>query len=96
MRHLIVHMYTGYCGSDGYDILVVPEGADDQYIDAEAYQMAVQNAENYGYEVGADYHEEGEDYSADMIEYDWEDYSPDKHDQHRSGGGSFADEFKRY
>jgi hypothetical protein len=94
MRNLIVFMYTGYNGSEGCDILVVDNHAPDSEIDGYAYGMAVQNAESYGYEIGSDCSEDGENYSEDRVEFEWYDYNPLIHDGHRAGGGSFADDFK--
>lgn len=41
-----------------------------------------------------DYDEDGE-YVGEDPDYYVEEYDPEKHDMHRSGGGSFADEFER-
>jgi hypothetical protein len=96
MRNLIVHMSTGYYGSDGHDVLVVVDQATDAYINSIAWQMAVDHAESYGFELGEDDEDTDTAYTEDMIEFMWDDYDPEVHDKYRSGGGSFADEFKEY
>ena len=105
MKRFIVHMHVGYAGMDGYDALVMPDDATEDEIQQEAYYMAVEHAESYGYypsDEGDDsYCEDDEDdgWNSDKvsegIEGYAEPYDPEVHDMHRSGGGSFEDDFKR-
>lgn len=83
-RVLFVTMCTGYCGSDNHQLISVPEGADDDYISSICWEMAVENASAYGYELCD---EECEDEECEMehprstnIEGYWEDYVPKTHD----------------
>ena len=101
MRNLIVHLRTGYCGEDAWDILRVPEDWTDENISDEAWSMACQHAESYGHPSSYDLDEEDleieeyvEDWLSNHVSADWEDYIPEKHDMYRSGGGSFSEEFK--
>jgi hypothetical protein len=98
MRNLIVHLSTGYCGMDAYDVLAVPEDLTDRQIDEEVWMMACQHAENYGYPE-ADFEdeevseEEYHEWMSNHVDYWWEDYEPERHDMYRSGGGSFSEDF---
>lgn len=85
MRKIFIHLETGYCGSDGYDLIEVPEDWTDSHIDEEVYLYAVDNAATYGYEVCGDdceldEEDDHEHYYEDMIGYSWEDYDPEQHD----------------
>jgi len=96
MRNLIVFLNTGYCGEDAVDALAVVNDATDDEINAEVYQMAVDNAETYGRYITQDDEEledEDERYEEYMLESTWEDYNPEVHDDLRSGGGSFSEDF---
>lgn len=78
------------------------EGMSDEELDYMVWEMAVEQAEVYG-----SFYLEGEgpsdediedglgDYFTDSdLDYRWELYDSEKHDQLRAGGGSFMDEFK--
>lgn len=102
MKHYIVHMYVGYVGMDGHDILSMPDDATEEEVQDEAHLMALEHAESYGYYPPSDeYSEEDDDDDwksdkiSDNIEGWAEPYDPDKHDMHRAGGGSFMDEITR-
>lgn len=87
MRKLIVHLMTGYCGEDAHEALEIGDDYTTQEIDDICWNLALDNAESYGYE-------EADPYLFERIEYIWEDYDPNEHDMHRSGGGSFEDDFR--
>lgn len=94
-------MHTGYCGMDGYDVLVMPDDATEDEIAQEAYRMAVEHAESYGiypYDEYADVEdvEDDTEYSHNIEGWSLGEYDPEKHDMHRAGGGSFAQDFARY
>lgn len=82
MRKILVEMGTGFCGSDGYDTFEVADTALDKDIDSIAWSMAVENAEMYGYEVGCYCEDLEDEYTSDMIDYGWDDYDPETHDQY--------------
>lgn len=101
MKHYIVHMSVGYAGMDAYAALSMPDDATEEEVDQEAWYMALDHAESYGYyPPDCDYDEEDEeedswnsDKISDNIEGCPELYNPEKHDMHRSGGGSFQQDF---
>lgn len=95
-----VTMHTGYCGSDGHDILVLPAFYTDDEVQEIAYQMGLENAAMYGYYPPHD----GEDDWEDEEDMDGNDenissniegyavpYDPEEHDGY-SMSGSFAKE----
>lgn len=102
-----VSMHTGYCGSDGHDILVMPEDATDEEVQNAAWEMAVEHASHYGYyppnefDGGCedDYEDngDGEESISDNIEGYAVPYDPELHDMYKAGGGSFMNdrEYKR-
>lgn len=93
-------MSVGYAGMDACDILMMPDDATEDEVQEEAYQMAVQHAESYGYYPRYEYDLSDEDEELDGDHYTdgiegWAElYDPKKHDMKRSGGGSFADDFE--
>jgi len=99
MIKYIAHVSTGYCGSDAYVAFSMDPYADKKEIHNEVYQIALENAEMYGYyplteDVFDDYAEgEVPECYVESIEGSYELYNPEKHDQHRAGGGSFAKDF---
>ena len=93
-------MTTGYCGSDSYEALAVEDDATDCEIYKIAREMAIENAASYGLEIGCYDENSGleEDdpeceYIEEMIGYSFEEYNGEDHDDYRSGGGSFSDDF---
>ena len=84
MRQIIVHLTTGYCGEDCYEPLLVENEVTGEQIDEICWEMAIENAISY-----REYDEE----DFDMIDFRWEDYNGKDHDMHRTGGGSFQEEF---
>lgn len=102
MKHYIVHMEVGYAGMDGYDLLSMPDDATEEEVQDEAYLMALQHAESYGYYPPSDEYPEDdgeEDWDSDNVSDNiegWaEPYDPAKHDGERAGGGSFMDDIAR-
>jgi hypothetical protein len=92
MRKLIVFANTGYAGEELVDAFVVDHSTTETEIREIAWGIAVDNAESYGHYIG-DEDEEGDVYESDMVDAYWEDYDPEKHDDLRSGGGSFEEDF---
>lgn len=90
MQRYIVHLMTGYCGEDAYEPLEVSDDTTSEEIDRICWDMACDHAESYGHPSEED---EYEDEWLERVDYTWQDYDPDKHDMHRTGGGSFQDEF---
>lgn len=97
MIKYIVHLYTGYCGSDCYEALEVDDDTSEEELGYIVWDMAVSNAERFGYyppyEGDEDDYEEDEDSVSNGIEGYAELYDPKKHDRYRPGGGSFAQDF---
>lgn len=92
-KRFIVHMHVGYAGMDGYEILIVRDNATEDEIQLEAWHMALEHAERYGYYAPS------EDDVGVKISYNIEGYAeiydPEKHDRHRNGGGSFETVLKK-
>jgi hypothetical protein len=102
MRKMIVHLSVGFAGMDAYEALLVEDDATEDEIAQEAWHMALDHAERYGYYPTDDYSEDGEDeddggwdrdHYSHNIEGCAEDYDPDRHDMKRAGGGSFELDF---
>ena len=79
---IFVTFCTGYCGSDNTQLYRVNEV--NAAVEEELYVAAIENAEQYGYEMCTD---DCEDDDCDMehpgstgIDYDWVEYDPEKHD----------------
>jgi hypothetical protein len=85
MPKYFITMYTGYCGSDGYELI---EATSLEEANEYAYDMAVQHAESYGYEFCP----EGEECEDPECEFEHEGsasiegiavlYIPEKHDMY--------------
>ena len=100
MKRFIVHMHVGYAGMDGYDAMVMPDDATEDEIQQEAYYMALEHAESYGYyPPSKDEDEDSDSWNSDKISDSIDGYAVPYdsalHDQHRSGGGSFENDFRR-
>ena len=101
MRKMIVHLRVGFAGMDAYEALLVEDSATEDEIQQEAWYMALDHAERYGYYPADDCEDDCEDDGWDSDKYSsniegWaEDYVPEKHDMHRPGGGSFEQYFAR-
>jgi hypothetical protein len=89
MRKIVLFLHTGYCGTDAWEFWQVPETATAHELHDLAWERALYNAETYGiYPRGEDDWDD-EDASveySDNIEGWYEDYDPEKHDCHRTGG----------
>lgn len=104
-KRWIVEMHVGYAGMDGYDALVMPADATEEEVQHEAWLMALQHAESYGYyppnedNLGDEFGDEDGDWDSDHISDNIDGYAvpynPELHDMHKSGGGSFEDDFLR-
>ena len=86
MYKYFVSMYTGYCGSDGHDVVESDVELSEEDCSLEAWEMAVQHAAAYGYELCSN---DCEDDDCDMehpdntnIEGSMVPYVPEKHDMH--------------
>lgn len=97
MRKLIVHCTMSSVGSENYEAFVMENDATKAQIEEVAWQIAVENAEMYGYYPPCYAEEDGieEDEIDEGIDGFWEDYVPEKHDMHCSGASSFEEEFNR-
>ena len=87
MRRMVVHCYLDHVGMDSVEALLVEDDATQEEIDEQAWQMALDNADMYGYYPPdwANEDEEDEDCVDHGIGGTAEDYDPDKHDMLRSG-----------
>lgn len=93
MRNLIVFCSTGYMGEESVEALTVPDFYDEDQTMEACRAMAYENASMYGREVG-DYDEDSDDIYEDyQVEYYYEDYDPERHDELRGGDGSFMMDF---
>lgn len=98
---MVVFCSVGPCGMDAVVPIVMEDDSTQEEIEREAYYVAVDRAESYGYYPRGEYDEgdidpEDEEYYVESIEGSAEDYNPRKHDGQRAGGGSFEDDFARY
>lgn len=84
---------TGYCGSDGYDCLDLPDNYTDEDLDEMAWEQAIEHASRYGYylcdEECEDINCEYEHPGTTNISGSWEVYDPEKHDSKVPGGGKW-------
>lgn len=79
---IIFHLETGVCGMDTHEVYEYDDDVTHQELDQEAWTLAVQNAESYGY-----YPEEWRDEMEDDVDEDcftsvegwWEIYDEEKH-----------------
>lgn len=92
MRKIIFHLSVGIAGMDATENGTYSDDVTDEQLNDDAWLLALQNAESYGY-YPTEYIEE-EDFSGlsedeveevaqmyvDGIEGWWEDYDPEKHD----------------
>jgi hypothetical protein len=96
MRKVILMGAAKTVGTDFAEAAVFEDGASDDTITEAAWQASIDNAQMYGYEYSTNESEE-DDYDSVIydheLDYYWEDYNPDKHDDLRCGGGSFEEEF---
>lgn len=99
-KRLIAYLHVGFCGMDNYEAFIMPDDATQDEIDQEVWYMALNNAEAYGYyprsddDPDDDYDEAwNSDNVSDGIEGSATPYNGDDHDMHRSGGGSFEEDF---
>lgn len=87
MRKIFFTYNTGFCGSDGYEVIEFDDNVTDALLDEYAHQGALENAEMYGYyptqcipegyDDDQDY--DGGDEYTDGIEGTWCDYVEEKH-----------------
>lgn len=81
---IIFHLTTGLVGMDSHEVLEYDEDVTHQELDEEAWTLAVQNAESYGYYPEEWRHEmdpddvEDEDRFTD-VSGTWEVYDEEKH-----------------
>lgn len=94
MRKMIAFLSTGFAGMDACEALLVEDTATEYDIDQDCWFMALFHAENYGiYPPNENDEDEDSENTSDNIEGYAVDYVPELHDMHRSGGGSFQDDF---
>lgn len=95
MTKYIVHMSVGYCGMDAHAALELNDDHTEKELSDACWEMALDNASMYGYYPPSDDMDEDDDdeYVTEGIESHPEIYDPEKHDMHRCGGGSFAEDF---
>lgn len=97
-----VSMSTGYCGTNATDVTLASTLDNyNNYLCESAYEMAVQNAESFGYDTMdcgecegcREYGKCDDPIESDSIDYSIAIYNPAKHDSKRAGGGSFLEEY---
>lgn len=77
-------------------------GLSDNEISDMAWELAIECANSFGDFYSMDDAEslkesdewDDRSFCDEDLEYTWEEYNPEKHDMHRSGGGSFLEEFE--
>ena len=86
-KKIIIHLHTGYCGTESDEGWIVPADIDEKELDDHCYSLAVDNAERYGIypldqyadcEEVSDEELDSSEYS-DNIEGSWELYDEAKH-----------------
>lgn len=97
-RKIVVHLSTGYCGSDAYEFYEINADATEEAISEFCWDLAKDNAEMYGIypaeNMPVDISED------DMVQYSYniegyyEDYKPEEHDGFMTGS-SYGPEFQR-
>jgi len=97
MRNLIVFINTGLCGEHGVEAFQVADDATIDEIHEICFEMACQHAESFGHYFSYEDDEEENDdgWQSDWLDFHYEDYNPEVHDDERCGGGSFEDDFAR-
>ena len=95
---MIAFLSVGYAGMGACEAMLVEDSATEDEIQQEAYYLALQNAEMYGFYPpnegdDEDAETENSDQYSSNIEGYAVDYVPDRHDGQRSGGGSFEQDF---
>lgn len=88
MRVIIRGNWARYVGTDYCDALGIYDSLEDAQSDAEEYAWNIWEDDEDDYEDG-EYVGEGPDYYV-------EEYDPEVHDGHKSGGGSFEYIFERW
>jgi len=105
MRKLIAHCDNSKSiGTDACIAFIVEDDATEEDINEYAWELALDQASSYWEVIDTDsdddtmeaYEEDPESYIlTEDVEVAWEDYSPEKHDMFRAGGGSFEEDFAR-
>lgn len=86
MRVIIRGNWAHYVGTDYCDALGIYDNLEDARQEAEDYAWDHFEEDPDSYGDDGEYEGEGPDYYI-------EEYDPEIHDMHRSGGGSFEDDF---
>ena len=100
---MIAFLHVGFAGMDGCEAMLVEDSDTEDEIQQEAYYLAVEHADRYGYyprheyesELDEDEDDEDDSCYVESIEGYAVDYDPELHDMHRAGGGSFEQDFAR-
>lgn len=95
MRKIIFRGSGKTVGTDFAEAQLVPDNITDEQLSQYAYDISVENAQMYGWDLVDDYSENEYEHevTSDDLEYYWEEYDPEEHDGLRIGGGSFEDTF---
>ncbi len=97
-RKIIVHLYTGYCGTNAHEFYEINADAIEEAISEFCWELARDNAAAYGIypeeDMPNDVSEDDTDHYSDDIEGYYEDYNPEEHDGFRTGS-SDEPEFQR-
>jgi hypothetical protein len=102
MKYYIVKLSVGYAGMDHYDYFIRYDDMTDDEVEDEIWQMACNHAEAYGYYpscyLEGEEDEDGDQYVDSIDGYIFGEYTPETAanlDGYRTGGGSFAEDFRR-
>ena len=82
-RVIFVQYGTGHVGEDWAEVFEVHPHESDTHIELNCQDIAFDWAASYGRETSEDQED---------CWWDWEDYSPEEHDQYRGSGGSFKED----
>lgn len=97
MRKIIFRGSSKTVGTDFAEAQLVPDDTTDEQLSQYAYDISVENAQMYGWDLVDDYSTDENQYdnevTSDDLEYWWEEYDPEEHEGLRAGGGSFEDDF---
>lgn len=102
MKFYIVKLSVGYAGMDCYDYFIRYDDMTDDEVGDELWQMACNHAESYGYYpsqyLETDPDEEDDQYVDSIDGSIFEEYTAEtaaELDSYRTGGGSFAEDFRK-
>lgn len=82
-RAIFVRYGTGHVGEDWAEVFEVESNSTDDFIEQCCEEVTFDWCSSFGRDTVEDQEDAW---------WDWEDYSPEKHDMYRGGGGSFEED----